>query len=194
MQTPPVEHLQSPDDEIRNAAFRVLFQKWQMPIYRYLRGMLGNHADADDAAQESWLQILRAIGQLDQPEALTGWMFRIAHRKALDALARRSRTHARSRALDEIDHPAAPAWVDLDQGEQVFFAAVQALPARQRQVFLLRYFEQLPYESIAQITGVGVNSLKTSHHWAIRKLSHHLRQGIPLNPLAPSLPHPPKNP
>ena len=194
MQTPPVEHLQSPDDGIRNAAFRVLFQKWQMPIYRYLRGMLGNHADADDAAQESWLQILRAIRQLDQPQALTGWMFQIAHRKALDALTRRSRDRARSRPLEDMDHPAAPALVDFDQGEQVFFEAVRALPARQRQVFLLRYFEQLPYESIAQITGVGVNSLKTSHHWAVRKLSHQLRQGIPLQRLAPTPPHPPMNP
>lgn len=194
METPTVKQLQSPDDGIRNAAFRVLFHEWQMPIYRYLRGMLGNHADADDAAQETWLQILRAISQLDQPEALIGWMFRIAHRKALDALARRSRSRDCSRPLEDIDHPAAPAWVDIDQGEQVFYAAVQALPARQRQVFLLRYFEQLPYESIAQITGVGVNSLKTSHHWAVRKLSHQLQHGVLLHRLVHSPPQPPATP
>lgn len=156
-----------------------LFRQWQMPVYRYLRGMLGNHADADDAAQDVWLQVMRSIHQLEHREAFAGWLFRIAHRKALDVLRKRTRERSRMQSWDASEtqgpQPIAEAWMDIDALERTFFLAVERLPVRQKQVFLLRYFEGLAYEEIAQITGVGVGSLKTSHHLAVNKLRGMLR-------------------
>jgi RNA polymerase sigma factor (sigma-70 family) len=174
---PEQKTLRIDPDSVEDMA--ALFRQWQMPVYRYLRGMLGNHADADDAAQDVWLQVMRSIHQLEHREAFAGWLFRIAHRKALDVLRKRTRERSRMQSWDASEtqgpQPIAEAWMDIDALERTFFLALERLPVRQKQVFLLRYFEGLAYEEIAQITGVGVGSLKTSHHLAVNKLRGMLR-------------------
>jgi RNA polymerase sigma-70 factor (ECF subfamily) len=188
------EHNATQTDLDSVEAKAALFRQWQMPVYRYLRGMLGNHADADDAAQEVWLQVMRFLHQLERQEAFAGWLFRIAHRKALDVLRKRARERSWMQSWDASEtqgpQPIAEAWMDIDALERAFFIAVERLPVRQKQVFLLRYFEGLAYEEIAQITGVGLSSLKTSHHLAVAKVQRMLRSWA--DPHHPSFfsPHP----
>lgn len=173
-----LEELQHPSSsQAKEQAFRALIADFQRPIYAHVRRMLGNHADADDATQETFIQVYRSIGSFRGEAPVRAWIFAIAGRKALDALARRKRPElpldvAFDRASENL---AADPFFDGDAAERALHAAVLALPDRQRQVFVLRYFEALPYADIAAATGVSEGALKASYHHAAEKVRRFVR-------------------
>jgi len=168
-----LEALQHPPSAAaREHAFRLLISEYQRPVYQHVRRMLGNHADADDATQETFIQVHRSIGTFRGEAPLRAWIFAIAGRKALDAIARR-RTPERSfeAAFEEASSAlATDPLFDGDAAARALHAAVLALPDRQRQVFVMRYFEALPYADIAATTGVTEGALKASYHHAVEKV------------------------
>jgi len=168
-----LEELQHPTSSAaREQAFRALIAEYQRPVYQHVRRMLGNHADADDAVQETFIQVHRSVSGFRGEAPLRAWIFAIAGRKALDLLARR---RVRERSFDEAFEQASTAlaadpYFDGDAAARALHAAVLALPERQRQVFVLRYFEALPYAEIAAATGVTEGALKASYHHAAEKV------------------------
>jgi len=168
-----LKELQHPSSSAaREQAFRACIAEFERPVYLHVRRMLGNHADADDAAQETFIQVYRSIGSFRGEGPLRAWIMAIAGRKALDAIARRRKPElsieeAFERASDAL---AADPLFDGDAAVRALHAAVLALPDRQRQVFTLRYFDALPYAEIASATGVTEGALKASYHHAAEKV------------------------
>ncbi|MGA1374051.1 MAG: RNA polymerase sigma factor [Flavobacteriales bacterium] len=168
-----LEELQHPrSSAARERAFRQLIAEFQLPVYRPVRRLLGNHADADDATQETFIQVHRSIGSFRREAPFQAWILTIAGRKALDLIARR---RTREMSLDMAFEQAERALVadplfHGDAAERALHAAVLALPERQRQVFVLRYFDEVPYAEIATTTGVTEGALKASYHHAAEKV------------------------
>ena len=155
-------------------AFATLFETFGARTHRYLRGMLGD--DADDAQQEVWVSVYRAIATLANPRAFRTWLFSTTRRRALDQLRKRRRDAELlvdpSDGVDVADVPDESTERSLTADDLELVLA--GLPPPQREVLLLRYQDGLSYSEIAVIVGCPVGTVKTRIHHAIRKLKESL--------------------
>lgn len=141
--------------------FRVLVERYRDRFARYAYHMLGNREDAEEALQDAFTRAYRSLARCEDPERFSAWLFRILVNRCRTMGARRGR-RAKTFVVDEIalleaaeEHPAEQAaWrEEIDR-------ALERLSADQREAFLLKYVEELGYDDMAQLTGVGVSALK----------------------------------
>ena len=161
----------------RERAFTLMMQAWHVPIYSFLRCMLNEHDDAADATQETFVQVLRSIDTFRGEAKFSTWLYTIARRKGLDALRsrkQRSLRHAHPDAADWESRLEADPFFDGDEAERRLYAALQLLPSRQREVFTLRYFQEMAYADIAELTGTSEGAAKASYFHAKNKVQDHL--------------------
>jgi len=129
----------NPDD------FRFLVLRYQGPVFTFVASRLGNRTLAREAAQESFVRAFFALDKLQKPEAFHAWLLGIAGRVALEF----QRTVARRK---EDGEPTETAANDTPEPEENLRLdeAIAALPDAYRQLILLRYFEQLSCQQIAE--------------------------------------------
>ena len=129
--------------------FQDFLEAHRATVYRFLTVAVGPH-DADDCFQETFMSALRAYPRLRDGERLDRWILRIASRKAID---HHRSTGRRAIPTDTVpERPAAPA-ADADGADDPLWAAVRALPPRQRVAVVHRHVLDRPYGEIAQIMG-----------------------------------------
>jgi RNA polymerase sigma-70 factor (ECF subfamily) len=119
-------------------------QRYQRPLFAYLLGRLGNHSEAEEAAQESFVRAFLSLKKLRQPESFYAWLLGIAGRvlkEQFRAVARRQKERAIAETLVPEDPGGAPEY-PLEE-------AIATLPESYRQVILLRYYEGLSCQEIA---------------------------------------------
>ena len=142
-------------------AYAVIVARYRAQYGRYAVRMLGSREDAEEALQDAFVRAYRSLAKCDDPERFAPWFFRILANRCRTAGTRRGRRE-RTFVNDEIallgaaeDHPAErTAWrEELDR-------ALQRLDEDQREAFLLKHVEELGYDEMAVITGVGVSALK----------------------------------
>ena len=158
-----------------------MMDKWQKPIYSHLLQLLGNHEDAADASQETFIQVLKSIDGFEERSKFSTWLYTIAHRKGIESLRKKSRLLRKVSADDTALANATSAasdvhCLDAEKIMALLDRAVSELPTRQRQVFLLHYFEGQTFNEIATITGVTIGALKASYHHARKKIEKALAQ------------------
>jgi RNA polymerase sigma-70 factor (ECF subfamily) len=145
-------------------ALEELFLRFNRPLGYYLRQMMARD-DIDDARQETWLTVLRTIGQLRSPEAFAVWLYRIAHNKAMSRLS----GNASTTLLDEDAAADIPDDSDSDFDESDaarIHAELVHLGERHREVLLLRFIEDLSYEQMAEVIGCTVGTVRSRLHYA----------------------------
>jgi len=142
-------------------AFGVLVGRYRDRYARYAFHMLGNREDAEEALQDAFTRAYRSLARCEDPERFGAWLFRILINRCRTLGARRGR-RARTFVVDEVaileaaeEHPAdRTAWrEEIDR-------ALERLRADQREAFVLKYVEELGYDEMSQLTGVGVSALK----------------------------------
>ncbi len=116
-------------------------------VLRVCRAVLG-HMDADDAWSETFLAALRAYPTLRPDSNVEAWLVTIAHRKAIDQIRARSR---RPLPIDPLPERPAPSNEDRRDGD--LWAAVHALPFKQRLAVAYHYVVGMPYSDVAALTG-----------------------------------------
>ena len=143
------------------AAFGTLVTRYRAQFSRYAVRMLGTREDAEEALQDAFVRAYRSLARCDDPERFGSWLFRILANRCRTAGSRKGRRE-KTFVHDEVallgashDHPAEQvAW-----REEIHLALMRLEP-EQREAFLLKHVEDLGYEEIAEITGVGVSALK----------------------------------
>lgn len=143
------------------AAYAILVGRYRAQFARYAVRMLGTREDAEEAMQDAFVRAYRSLARCDDPERFGSWLFRILANRCRTAGTRRGRrekTFVRDEgALSDAahEHPAEQrAWrEEIDR-------ALMMLDEDQREAFLLKHVEELGYEEMADITGVGVSALK----------------------------------
>jgi len=154
-----------------------LIERYHKPLYWHIRRMVVSHDDAEDVLQETFIQIFEHLTDLKDLTQERAWVYRIATNEALQWL------HSRHEFLSLEDEDATPLINTLqadsytDTGDTLvllFQEAVLTLPTMQRTVFNLRYYDELPYEEIAAITGSSVGAAKTNYHFAKEKISNYI--------------------
>ena len=145
--------------------FRELVSKYGERLYWHIRGFVDSHEDADDLVQETFLKVWKGLPAFRGDSGHFTWIWRIATNEALGYL-RKKRVRAAlqfesldSRAERVID---SDPWFNGDAAERELSKAIAALPDKQRSVFLMRYFEDLPYEEISAISGTETTDSATS--------------------------------
>ena len=142
-------------------AYAGLVQRHQGRLVRYARHALGNREDAEEAVQDAFLRAYRSLHRCDDPEGFGPWLFVI--------LANRCRTRsaqaARRAQVVMPDDVAIEGATIRDGGEDSAWRdalqwALARLAPHYREAFLLKYVEELSYEEMAEITGVGTSALK----------------------------------
>ena len=158
-----------PMEELFNKIVRDESEK----LYWHLRRMVSSHEDADDLLQEVFLKVWTALPSFRGGSSVSTWVWRIATNEALNFLRREKvRAALRFTSIDaELERKVlADPYFNGTEAERNLSRAVARLPEKQRQVFIMRYWDDLPYEEISAITGTSVGALKASYHLAQEKI------------------------
>ncbi len=161
------------DPRTREKAFTVLTQQYSKRVYWHVRRMVEDHEDANDITQNVLVKVWRKLDDFREEAGLFTWIYRIATNEALSFLEQRNRRQ--SVPLEpESASAAAGAYLDAEEAEDRLHHAINTLPARQKQVFLLRYYDEMPYEEMSSVLDTSVGALKASYHHAVQKIKEQL--------------------
>lgn len=162
----------------RRGAFDVLVARHQRQVYRLCYRFAGNHADASDLAQDTFVRAYRALGGFKQQSSVGTWLYRIAVNVCLN------RVSSRASAIEPLDvHRAGRAGVHAAARDEaadaalmrqeraaVVRAAIARLPKKQRATLVLRVYHELPHGEIAAILGSSVGAVKANFFHAMANL------------------------
>lgn len=175
--TPDIELAQSLRDPLtREQAFRTLMKEYGHSLYWHIRRIVVSHDDAEDALQETAIKVYQNAHKFKGESRLSTWLYRIATNEALLVL----RSHTRLfQSIDSLGDTLAARLtaendVDSNSAETLMQKALLTLPTQQRIAFNLRYYDDLPYEEIARITGKSEGTLKTNYHYATERIRKYL--------------------
>jgi RNA polymerase sigma-70 factor (ECF subfamily) len=152
----------------------MLALRYQEKIYWHARRMTGNHLDADEIVQQVLLVIYKKLNSFNFNSSLYTWVYKITSTRSLNFLKAK-----KLKSLISFDNPGEieiaeerDILVNLESKEELekVMKLLQKIPARQRQVFILRNFDELSYDEISAITGKSVGALKSSYFHAFNKL------------------------
>ena len=156
----------------RHISFADIVRMYQQPLYWYIRRVTIVHEDAEDILQETFMKAYRHIWQLRKPDSLKAWLLRIA----TNEMNRYFRRRPVVSSLDELPEQAlvllqeSPGTDVPKTASMIISAALLKMSPLQRQVFSLRYYEEMDYDEIAGITGANRNTLMVSYHEARKKI------------------------
>ncbi|MGI4821140.1 MAG: RNA polymerase sigma factor [Janthinobacterium lividum] len=165
------------DPASRNLAFNQLVRKYQQRVYWHVRKLVIDHDDADDLTQDTFVKVWKNLDNFRQDAALFTWIYRIATNECLSFLQSKRRKFFLP--LHDIG-PELMAKLEADPavaGDEVELKlqkAILRLPDKQRLVFNLRYYDDMPYEEMAEVTGTSVGALKASYHHAVKKIEQYV--------------------
>jgi len=164
--------------DTRNYGFNLLVRAYQQRVYSIVRKMVIDHDDASDLTQETFIKVHKAINNFREDAQLYTWIYRIATNECLTFLSKKRRrfflpiediSHELSQKIDSSSH------ITGDDIQKKLQKALLKLPDKQRLVFNMKYYEDLPYESISEITKTSVGALKASYHHAVKKIEDFLQ-------------------
>ena len=159
--------------------FRTLMAQYRERLYWHIRRMVLAHDDADDVLQNTFIKVYRGIAQFEGKSKLYTWLYRIATNEALTYLqsaARRSTSSLDDSASLLGQRLQADEWFDGDALQLRLQQAITQLPDKQRLVFNLRYYNEMPYEEMSAKLDTSVGALKASFHHAAKKIEAVFRE------------------
>ena len=168
------------DKESRNYGFNLLVREYQERIYWHIRKMVVDHDDADDLTQEVFIKVWNNLDKFREDAKLYTWIYRIATNECLTFLAKKKRRYflpigdVESELASKIDTDSN---ISGDEIQLKLQKALLKLPDKQRLVFNMKYFDEMKYEEISEITETSVGALKASYHHAVKKIEEIIKQG-----------------
>lgn len=167
-----LEMIQSPF--LKNKGYRILVNTYKERLYWHIRRMVFDHQDADDILQNTFLKVVRNIADFNQKSSLYTWLYRIATNETLNYL-----NTSKNKKFEQLDSDIKIYVTESGEVDEVVIMnkltkAIHTLPEKQRLVFNLRYFDEMSYRDIAEITGTSVGALKASYHHAVKKIEDFL--------------------
>lgn len=162
----------------REEGFRCLLKAYGERLYWHIRRMVVSKEDAEDAMQETSIKIFSKLDGFKGESSLFTWVYTIATNEALQVLRKRCGLFQSidGDGLGERLRETLYAETESasDSVEVIFQEALLRLPTQQRLAFNMRYYDELPYEEMAKITGKNVNTLKANYHFAVEKIKNYI--------------------
>src|SRR5690606_16588292 len=148
-------------------AIDLLIGNYQKRLYWHIRKIVISHDDSDDVLQNTFIKIWKGLENFRQESSLFSWMFRIATNEALGFLRQKQRRQTSS--IHPIEHELSrnlesDRYFSGDEIQLRLQQAILRLPEKQRLVFNMRYFDEMPYGEMSGILGTSEGALKASYH------------------------------
>ncbi|MCE3283003.1 MAG: sigma-70 family polymerase sigma factor [Chitinophagaceae bacterium] len=164
--------------ETKEKAFTAIIKKYQEKLYWHVRRMVVDHDDANDVLQNVFIKVWNGLQNFREDSQLYTWLYRIATNESLTFLDQQKRRSAVS--FDEVEAGLsnkikAEEGFDAKRLEWKLQLAIQQLPEKQRAVFALRYYDEMPYEEMSRVLETSEGALKASYHHAVKKIEDFIR-------------------
>ncbi len=156
--------------ESKEKAFRNLLSNYQERLYYHVRRYVHNHEDANDILQNTCIKIWNAIDNFRGDSGLYTWLYRIAGNEAITFINKNKKRNEVDIEQTTAQYRSATDNTDADEMTAKLEHAIATLPDKQKQVFIMRYYDEMPYEQISGIVETSVGALKASYHHAVKKI------------------------
>lgn len=153
--------------------FTDIVNKYREPVYWFIRRRVISHDDADDVTQEVFIRIYKSLDTLKDASAEKAWIYRIATNECNRFLTRKYQS---TELTEDITNSLMEGeYIDYDEEMQIKFQkALNTLSERQRNVFELRYYEEMPYEQISEVMNSDISTLKATYYVAKQKITDYI--------------------
>ncbi|MCL8536114.1 sigma-70 family RNA polymerase sigma factor [Chryseobacterium gallinarum] len=179
--------MKSKDEEIislmqnprtQDKGVRALMDAYQSRLYWHIRRIIVDGDLAQDTLQETFIKAYQNFHQFKNDSQLYTWLYRIATNEALQQVNKMKKMkktdedaeyHMQNLVADNTERVAEEIQILLQN-------AIQSLPEKQKLVFMMRYYDDLPYEEISKIVDMSVGTLKTNYHYAKQKIEDYIKE------------------
>jgi RNA polymerase sigma factor (sigma-70 family) len=168
-------------DRMRNArqaeaCLHVLVDRYKEKLYYHIHRIVLNHDDADDALQNTFLRLWEKQAGFRQESSLFTWLYRVATNEALGILRKRKpQIDIETIDTSALNQHSMGIEYSSDDISALLEAAVNTLPEKQRMVFNLRFYDEMPYTEMSEVLDTSEGALKASYHIAVKKIDAFLR-------------------
>lgn len=165
-------------EKSREKGVRLMMDAYQSRLYWHIRRFVVDHDLAQDILQDTFIKAYQNFHQFKRESQLYTWLYRIATNESLQQLNKMKKMQ---KSDEETTHHLQNLVADNVQPEadeiQILLQnAINTLPEKQKLVFNMRYYEDLPYEDISQILEISVGTCKTNYHYAKQKIEDYIKQ------------------
>jgi len=159
----------------KEQAFTSIIKKYQEKLYWHIRRMVITHDDADDVLQNTFIKVWKGLENFREDSQLFTWLYRIATNESLTFLSQQKKRNSVSLSDDDnglSNRLKSDTHFDANKLEWKLQLAIQSLPEKQRIVFNLRYYDEMPYEQMSRVLETSEGALKASYHHAAKKIEN----------------------
>jgi RNA polymerase sigma-70 factor (ECF subfamily) len=162
----------------KEKAFTSIIKKYQEKLYWHLRRMVVDHEDANDVLQNVMIRVWNGLENFREDSQLYTWLYRVATNECLTFLEQQKKRASVS--LSDVESGLenkikADRHFDGNKLEWKLQLAIQQLPDKQRIVFQLRYYDEMPYEEMSRVLETSEGALKASYHHAVKKIEEYIK-------------------
>jgi len=162
----------------KERAFTAMIKKYQEKLYWHVRRMVIEHEDANDVLQNVFIRVWNGLENFREESQLYTWLYRIATNECLTYIEQQKKRSSVS--LSDVESGLsnkikADSHFDANRLEWKLQLAIQQLPEKQRIVFNLRYYDEMPYEEMSRVLETSEGALKASYHHAVKKIEDYFK-------------------
>ena len=166
------------DPATKEQGFTAIVKKYQEKLYWHARRMVVEHEDANDVLQNVFIRVWNGLENFREDSQLYTWLYRIATNECLTYLEQQKKRSSVS--LSDVETGLsnkikADRYFDPQKLEWKLQLAMQQLPEKQRIVFNLRYYDEMPYEEMSRVLDTSEGALKASYHHAVKKIEDYIK-------------------
>ena len=165
------------NEATRETAFTRIIKKYQEKLYWHIRRLVVEHEDANDVLQNMFIKVWKNLDKFREDSQLYTWLYRIATNESLTFLEQRKKRKSISLSDEEnflSNKLQADKHFDGNKLEWKLQLAIQQLPDKQKAVFNLRYYDEMPYEEMSRVLETSEGALKASYHHAVKKIEDYI--------------------
>ncbi len=156
--------------EEKEEGFRVLMSTYKKQLYYHIRRYVSNHEDANDILQNTFLKVWVSIEQFRGDSSLYSWLYRIASNESITYINKTKKRNEIGLETQSIGEKGTADSLDSNDLIESLEKAIEILPDKQKQVFILRYYDEMPYEKMSEVLQTSVGALKASYFHAVKKV------------------------
>ena len=166
--------------DTKESAFTSILKKYQEKLYWHIRRMVIDHDDANDVLQNMFIKVWKGLENFREDSQLYTWLYRIATNESLTFIEQQKKRNSVS--LSDVENGLenklkADTNFDANKLEWKLQLGIQQLPEKQRVVFNLRYYDEMPYEEMSRVLETSEGALKASYHHAAKKIEEFILNG-----------------
>jgi RNA polymerase sigma factor (sigma-70 family) len=165
------------DPASKEKGFTQIIRKYQERLYWHVRRLVIGHDDANDVLQNVFIRVWNGLENFRQDSQLYTWLYRVATNESLTYIEQQKKRSSVS--MNDVESGLsnkikADEHFDASKLEWKLQLAIQQLPEKQRAVFSLRYYDEMPYEEMSRVLETSEGALKASYHHAVKKIEEYV--------------------